>query len=849
MATSGEKSCTVDDQSSLEQTQDNLPIASEADIHPPIVERLQVKRASGKGNQCCGYECELVQRPPEALQTDCSICLMVLRKPHIISCCGQSFCQSCIDRIKTDGRSCPLCSATGFSIIHNRGLENTLKEFEVRCTYATSGCKWVGKMRLLDDHLNLDCDNEKQLEGCGFVEITCNHKCGGVFPRSMLANHQGEECPKRPFSCDYCREYASTFEDVANNHWPVCECYPISCPNQCTPYAIERQHFEDHLSKDCPLTVVNCDFHYAGCEVQLPRKDMPAHLAENFTHISLLAAMNQKLAEKLLKKDEEISKLSQELKEMMAKLDKEKEQLERENTELKNELTKKHESVHELSTTLRQEIDRSREERATMKQEIQLEIDKLRKKQATDTHSLKEKQEQDRMELDKKEKAHEQRWKQQTSSVSTTLRQEIDRSRRERVTMKQQLQLEIDQLRKKQATDTQSLAQDMTDLGKKQEQDRTELDKKEKAHEQRWKQQTSSVSITLRQEIDRSRRERVTMKQQLQLEIDQLRKKQATDTQSLAQDMTDLGKKQEQDRTELDKKEKAHEQRLKQQTSSVQGLSFTLRQEADRSRRERATMKQELQLKIDQLQKKQATNTQSLAQDITELREKQEQDRTELDKKEKVHEQRLKQQASSVQVKMSQLQWKQETDTKRLAQDITDLREKQMKDRTELERQATTLERVDAHIRSVPFQITMPDFEKHKAANDQWYSEPFYTHPRGYKMCISVHANGNGSAKQTHISVFAYLMRGMFDEHLKWPLTCNITIELLDQKENEGHRKILGNSVNGITFTDRVTKGERTVNGYGKPAFISHAELYRHRDDFINNGCIRFQITKIELNT
>jgi len=53
--------------------------------------------------------------------------------------------------------------------------------------------------------------------------------------------------------------------------------------------------------------------------------------------------------------------------------------------------------------------------------------------------------------------------------------------------------------------------------------------------------------------------------------------------------------------------------------------------------------------------------------------------------------------------------------------------------------------------------------------SDNWYSPPFYTHPQGYKMCLSVVANGSGDGKGTHVSVFAYLMRGDFDDHLKWP--------------------------------------------------------------------------------
>ena len=636
MATSGgENSCTVEDQSLQEQSHVELPTASQINVRLSRVERSNAKLASEKGNESCGYDCEFVQPPPEALQTDCPVCLLVLREPHLISCCGHNFCRTCIERIKRDGKGCPLCSATGFTTMHNKGLERSLKEFEVHCTYATSGCEWIGKLGLFANHLNLNPDFGKQLEGCDFVEIACNHKCGGVFSRHMLANHQGEECPKRPYSCDYCQEYASTFEDVVNNHWPLCKCYPLSCPNQCTPYAFERQHFEDHLSNDCPLTVVNCDFQYAGCEVQLPRKDMPAHLQENFTHVSLLAAINQKLAEKLLKKDEEISKLSQELKETVAK-----------------------------------------------------------------------------------------------------------------------------------------------------------LDKKEREHQQQLEQEISQRVRELRQEIDRNSEEKAATTQEIQLEIDQLRNKQATDAKSLAQDMIDMKEKQEHDRMELDKREEAHEQQLKQQTSSVHELTTTLRQEIDRSREERATMKEEIQ------------------------------------------------------VKMNQLRQKQETDTKRLTEDMTDVREKQLKDRTELERQATTLERVDTHIGLVPFKITMPDFEKHKAVSDEWYSEPFYTHPRGYKMCLRVDANGNGMAKHSHISVFAHLMRGMFDEHLEWPLLCDITIELLDRKGNTAHCNVLefGRSEGRGSF--RVTESEIAEYGWGANFFISHTELYHNT--LINNGCICFKLPEIE---
>ena len=372
--------------------------------------------------------------------------------------------------------------------MHNKGLERALKEFKVRCTHARSGCEWVDKLGLLDHHLNVSPSSNKQLEGCGFVEVQCSHGCGGYFQRRLLDNHQGKECPKRPYSCDHCREYASTFEDMTNNHRRECKCYPLSCPNHCTPFAIERQNLEHHVSKDCPLTVVNCDFHYAGCEVQLPRQDMPAHLAENLVpHMSHLATLNQKL--------------HQELKEMT-----------------------------------------------------------------------------------------------------------------------------------------------------------TKLDKKE-------------------------------------------------------QEMEQLKVEQEQDRTE-------HKRRIKCLHPSA----------------------------------------------------------------------------------------------------------------------------------GVPVYITMPDFEKHRAAADEWFSEPFYTHPGGYRMCLCVKANFHSLFMDRFVSVSAYLMHGVCDDLLKWPLLCDLTVQLLDQKDDKQHH---GQTLDfGSRDGDnalRVTEGERAKGGCGNENFISHSDFYRHRDTYLKDGCIRFRITKVQL--
>ena len=43
------------------------------------------------------------------------------------------------------------------------------------------------------------------------------------------------------------------------------------------------------MKEECPMTVVQCELHHAGCEVMLPRKDMADHMKEDsIAHISLL---------------------------------------------------------------------------------------------------------------------------------------------------------------------------------------------------------------------------------------------------------------------------------------------------------------------------------------------------------------------------------------------------------------------------------------------------------------------------------------------------------------------------------------------------------------------------------
>ena len=168
-------------------------------VEPIDLSLEELKSAETKELERGGYDCKFVEEPPAGLQTECTICLQILREPHMISCCSHRFCRSCIESIKVDGKSCPLCKATDFDLMRDRGLERSLKHLNVHCTHAASGCEWTGELRLLSEHLHMNPKSEKLMEGCGFIEVKCIH-CGHHFQRSVLINHLIEECPKWPYA-------------------------------------------------------------------------------------------------------------------------------------------------------------------------------------------------------------------------------------------------------------------------------------------------------------------------------------------------------------------------------------------------------------------------------------------------------------------------------------------------------------------------------------------------------------------------------------------------------------------------------------------------------------------------
>ena len=175
------------------------------------------------------------------------------------------------------------------------------------CSHKEEGCEWAGQLANLAQHLNVNPLHEaERLSGCQLTSLDCKH-CGECFQRRELVYHETSVCSQRPYSCEYCRDFKSTFEDVTSNHLSVCPDRPVPCSNGCGSSPLLKL-LQDHL-KECPFEVIECAFSYAGCSEKLPRKDMPAHITQSLAiHTSLMATSHR---QEVVKLNQRISELEE----------------------------------------------------------------------------------------------------------------------------------------------------------------------------------------------------------------------------------------------------------------------------------------------------------------------------------------------------------------------------------------------------------------------------------------------------------------------------------------------------------------------------------------------------------
>ncbi|KFO99097.1 TNF receptor-associated factor 2 [Calypte anna] len=86
------------------------------------------------------------------------------------------------------------------------------------------------------------------------------------------------------------------------------------------------------------------------------------------------------------------------------------------------------------------------------------------------------------------------------------------------------------------------------------------------------------------------------------------------------------------------------------------------------------------------------------------------------------------------------------------------------------------------------------------------FSPAFYTSKYGYKMCLRVYLNGDGTGRGTHLSLFFVVMKGPHDALLRWPFNQKVTLMLLDQNNREHIIDAFRPDVTSSSFQRPVTE-------------------------------------------
>ena len=293
----------------------------------------------GDVQKVCGYQCEFLAETSEEYR--CKRCHCVARELSIAVCCGLHYCLECLSPYDQAGQPCPGCGQEQFSIMPHVRYQKSILALTVRCSMKERGCRWIGKLQDLEDHLDVD------RAGCEYVDVECPNKCDKPVPRCAIPHHLERSCPKRDYNCGYCG-FTGSYEVVCNDHYPECDSYPIPCPNSCTVVSIEQGTLRTHL-RMCPYQEIECEV--LGCGEKFQRENQERHMEENASqHVGMVSValreMSVDFSTKLREQESESRTREREMVEAMREKD-------AEVTALTQKLEKLQNSVTELTDSFR----------------------------------------------------------------------------------------------------------------------------------------------------------------------------------------------------------------------------------------------------------------------------------------------------------------------------------------------------------------------------------------------------------------------------------------------------------------------------------------------------------------
>lgn len=156
-----------------------------------------------------------------------------------------------------------------------------------------------------------------------------------------------------------------------------------------------------------------------------------------------------------------------------------------------------------------------------------------------------------------------------------------------------------------------------------------------------------------------------------------------------------------------------------------------------------------------------------------------------------------------------------------------------------------------------PLTFTILDFPSKKKYDAVVYSPPFLTHHQGYKLCLQVFCNGDDRGKGKFLSIFAYLMKGEYDDFLSWPFSGSVTVEVRNLLKRT-HDCVKTIAFNSRTDPSLETRSRVTGDEHFSSTCVGHSNFmflkvlfpsFSLFPDFqyIRDNCLKIDVSSVKV--
>ena len=258
-----------------------------------------------------GYDYQFVD-PGHTDDQKCPICHLVVRDAHQVTCCGKLLCERCLTKRRNGSGKCPICRGNiKNAYFQDKRTDRKIKSLQVYCSYKDAGCKWIGELRGVEEHIVKDCN---------YQTVECPD-CKNTMMKHKFAKHRSDECLLREYKCPLCKKEGTYQFITTADHQNTCPEVELKCKNTGCNEHFKRCKMSSH-TEVCPKQVINCPFNDMGCKVTPTRENQQTHWKDDVvSHVDLLARHMNVMSGKIDKMSGKMDEMSGKMDEMSGKMD------------------------------------------------------------------------------------------------------------------------------------------------------------------------------------------------------------------------------------------------------------------------------------------------------------------------------------------------------------------------------------------------------------------------------------------------------------------------------------------------------------------------------------------------